>query len=127
MTKPSKEKPKSKKADKPPVPIQPRLVLPPNLDAVYANMVRISHTPSEMVMDFSRILPGDTHARVMSRILMSPLSTKLLQRALTENLAKYETVYGEIKIPVKNTLAGQLFRPPQANDEGEDEGEDGKT
>jgi hypothetical protein len=120
MTEPSDEKPKSKKADKPPAPIQPRLVLPPDLDAVYANMVRISHTPSEMVMDFSRILPGDTQAQVMSRILMSPLSTKLLQRALTENLAKYEAVYGEINIPVKNTLASQLFRPPQANDEDED-------
>jgi hypothetical protein len=42
---------------------------------------------------------------------MSPLGAKLLQRALAENLARYETAFGEIKIPGENTLADFLFRP----------------
>jgi hypothetical protein len=45
---------------------------------------------------------------------MSPLGAKLLQRALAENLSKYEAAYGEIKIPGENSLADFLFRPPTA-------------
>ena len=43
---------------------------------------------------------------------MSPLAVKLLHRALTENLARYETAFGEIKLPGEATLADFLFRPP---------------
>jgi hypothetical protein len=46
---------------------------------------------------------------------MTPLSAKLLQRALAENLARYEAAFGEIKVP-GNTLADTLFRnlhPPE--------------
>jgi hypothetical protein len=43
---------------------------------------------------------------------MSPLGAKLLQRALAENLSRYETAFGEIKIPGENSLADSLFHPP---------------
>jgi hypothetical protein len=43
---------------------------------------------------------------------MSPLGAKLLQRALAENLSRYEAAFGEIKIPGENSLADFLFRPP---------------
>ena len=96
-------------------PKQPKLVLPPDLEAVYVNLVRIAHTPSEMVFDFARLLPGDTGVSVLARILMSPLSAKLFLRALTENLAKYEATYGEINIPSKPSgLADFLFRSSQS-------------
>ncbi|MDH5505613.1 MAG: DUF3467 domain-containing protein [Anaerolineae bacterium] len=104
---------KSQKTNPPP---QPRLVIPPDLKAVYSNLVRIAHTPSELVYDFSRLLPGDQEASVLARVMMSPLSAKLFHRALSENLAKYESVYGEIAIPHMQTLADYLFRPPQAPD-----------
>jgi hypothetical protein len=42
---------------------------------------------------------------------MSPLSAKLLLRALTENLARYETAFGEISVPGNSSLAENLFRP----------------
>jgi len=42
---------------------------------------------------------------------MSPLSAKLLLRALTENLARYEANLGEITVP--SNLAENLFRPFQ--------------
>lgn len=44
---------------------------------------------------------------------MTPLSAKLLVRALTENLARYETAFGEINLPTNITLADNLFRPFQ--------------
>ncbi|MDH5605649.1 MAG: DUF3467 domain-containing protein [Anaerolineae bacterium] len=93
-------------------PTPPQLRIPADLDPTYANLVRIAHTPTEFVFDFACILPGDRQPSVVSRILMSPLSTKLLLRALNENLSRYESVFGEIKVPEKPTLADHLFKAP---------------
>jgi len=92
----------------------PQMDIPEDLEPMYVNVVRITHSPSEMVFDFARILPGMTPSKVVSRLLMSPLSAKLFYRALGENLAKYEASFGEIKIPGdSSSLAEHLFRPPQ--------------
>jgi hypothetical protein len=92
-----------------------------DLETNYSNMVRIAHTPSEIMFDFARLLPGDPHASVVSRVLMSPLSAKLMLQALNENLTKFEAAYGEIKIPTKQSLADFLFNPPKQEDEPESE------
>jgi len=92
------------------------LDLPPDLPVEYANLVRIAHSPFEMVFDFAQMLPGAPNARISSRIIMSPLSAKLLQRALGESLAKFEATFGEIAIPGDTHLAEQLFRPPSPPD-----------
>lgn len=97
---------------RPPTPAPPPLDTPEDLQAVYANLVRIAHSPAEMVLDFAHLLPGITPARVCARVIMSPLGVKLLHRALTENLARYEAAYGEIKIQGESSLADTLFRPP---------------
>jgi len=89
----------------------PQLELPQNLEPTYANLARISHSPADFVIDFAQILPGESKASVCARVFMSPLSAKLLLRALTENIARYEAALGEI--PVPNTLAENLFRPFQ--------------
>jgi len=34
-------------------------------------------------------------------------------KALTDNLARYEAAYGEIRIPTNSSLADNLFRPFQ--------------
>ena len=91
----------------------PPLEIPPDLEAIYVNLVRITHSPSEMVIDFARMLPGMPSTEVKSRILMSPLSAKLFFRALGENLSKFEANFGEIKIPGTTTLAEHLFRAPK--------------
>jgi hypothetical protein len=94
--------------------------VPKDQEPTYANLVRIAHTASEFIMDYARFFPGDHHAKVVSRVVISPLSAKLLLRALTENLAKYEAQFGEVKVPQKQSLADFLFKPPD-NDENPEE------
>ncbi len=98
--------------NRPNPPQAPPLEIPEGLDTTYVNLVRIAHSPSELVFDFAHLLPGNVPARVRARIVMSPLGAKLLYRALAENLARYEAAFGEIKIPGESTLADHLFRPP---------------
>ena len=94
----------------------PKINIPEGTEPAYANMARISHSPADIVIDFAQILPGETTANIRSRIVMTPLSAKLLMRALTENLARYETAFGEIRVPGNSSLAENLFRthhPPE--------------
>ena len=98
---------------RPPAPPFPPLDVPPDFPIEYVNLVRIAHSPSEIVFDFAQLLPGSMPPKMQSRIVMSPLGAKLFHRALTENLGKFETAYGEINIPSGTSLADQLFRPPQ--------------
>jgi len=97
----------------PPKPAGPTLELPADLELVYANLARIAHSPSDIVIDFAHLLPGEPRAKIRSRVVMTPLSAKLLVRALTENIARYESAFGEIHIPTNSTLADNLFRPFQ--------------
>ncbi len=100
-------------------PRQPTLHVPPNLEPVYANLVRIAHGPSEIVMEFAHIFPGNPTARVKARVVMSPLSAKLFHRALSDNLSKYETAYGEIQVPMDKQLQeySKLFKPTDPSEE----------
>ncbi|MBM3152551.1 MAG: DUF3467 domain-containing protein [Chloroflexi bacterium] len=92
-------------------PASPALEIKPEQPVIYANLVRISHSPADIVLDFAHLLPGETRASVGARILMSPLSAKLLYKALGENLARYEAAFGEINLPGNSSLAEHLFRP----------------
>jgi hypothetical protein len=67
-------------------------------EGIYSNLAIISHSNAEFVIDFTRILPGVPKAKVFSRIIMSPLHTKLFLNALAENLRKYENQFGEVKL-----------------------------
>ena len=96
----------------PPPPSGPTLEIPDGLETVYSNLARISHSPADLVIDFGQILPGETHAKVRARVMMSPLAAKLLVRALAENLARFEAAFGQINVPGNPTLADHLFRPP---------------
>jgi hypothetical protein len=97
----------------PPKPTGPILEIPADLEIVYANLARISHSPADIVIDFAHLLPGEVKARIRSRVVMTPLSAKLFVRALTENIARYEAAFGEINLPASTTLADNLFRPFQ--------------
>jgi len=66
-------------------------------EGIYSNLVLISHSPAEFVMDFTRLLPGKPKAKVYSRIIMAPQHAKSLLGALEDNVKKYEAQFGEIK------------------------------
>jgi len=99
----------------------PKLENPQQLSTVYTNLARIAHSPADIVIDFAHLLPGEKSATVNARVLMTPLSAKLLLRALSDNISRYEAAFGEIKMPVNSSLAENLFRPHQPPPEDKDE------
>lgn len=66
---------------------------------IYSNLAVISHTPTEMILDFAQILPGTQSAFVRSRVLMCPLHAKRLLMALNDNIQKFESQFGTITDP----------------------------
>ena len=66
-------------------------------DGIYSNLAIISHSQSEFVLDFIKVMPGMPKAKVKSRVLMTPEHAKKLMRALSDNISKYESVHGTIK------------------------------
>ena len=100
---------------------QPTIENPNEVEAVYANLVRIAHSPSELILDFAHLIPGSNSAQIRTRVIMSPLGAKLLQRALSENLKRFETNFGEIKVPGESSLADHLFRPMSPPDSNSDD------
>jgi hypothetical protein len=73
--------------------------LPKDLEAIYSNFALITHSPSEIVVDFAKLLPNVPRAKVYARIIMTPMNAKLLHQALGQNLEKFEDKFGEIKTP----------------------------
>ena len=65
----------------------------------YANLTVITHSTSEFILDFVRVMPGLEKAPVKSRIILTPEHAKRLLLALQENLAKYEQQHGTILDP----------------------------
>lgn len=56
----------------------------------YANLAIISHSSSEFILDFIRIVPGAPKAKVKSRIILTPDNAKRLFHALEDNISKFE-------------------------------------
>lgn len=107
------------KAKRPPVKGAMPVRVPQDLDPTYSNLALITHSRSEIVMDFAQIMPQMRQAAVKERIIMSPVNAKLFLKALQGNLERYEGHFGEIALPEKPSLADQLFRsnpdaPPAA-------------
>ncbi len=66
-------------------------------DGIYSNLAIITHSTSEFVIDFVKVMPGVPKAKVKARILLTPQHAKRLMGALAENIQKYEAVHGAIK------------------------------
>lgn len=73
-------------------------------EGVYSNLAIITHSNSEFVIDFIKIMPGVPKAKVKSRILLTPQHAKRLLYALKENIGKYEAVHGKIQEIEGNTI-----------------------
>lgn len=65
---------------------------------IYSNLAIITHSSSEFVLDFIRVVPGVPKAGVQSRIIIAPEHAKRLLRALEDNLMKYERIFGTIRL-----------------------------
>ncbi len=82
-------------------------------EGIYSNLAILSHSSSEFILDFIRVMPNTPKANVKSRIVLAPEHAKRLLRALDDNISKYERVYGTIRIPEEQPL------PPLPNIKGE--------
>lgn len=99
--------------------------VPADLAPIYANLAVITHSPSEILIDFAQALPGVAEARVKGRVVMTPLNAKLLLKALGEHLGRYESQHGEIQVPEGGSLAEHLFKKTDPGGEGDAESEEG--
>jgi hypothetical protein len=67
-------------------------------EGIYSNLAIITHSNSEFVVDFIRVMPGVPKAKVKSRIILTPQHAKKLLMALKDNINKFEQVNGEIEL-----------------------------
>lgn len=80
----------------------------------YSNLAIITHSTSEFVVDFVRIMPGTPKAQVKSRIVLTPEHAKRLMLALQENLNKYEGQHGTIKVNKNSPAMPPMGFTPKA-------------
>lgn len=64
----------------------------------YSNLAIITHSSSEFILDFVRMMPGVPKAQVNNRIIMNAEHAKRLYLALKDNIAKFENQFGEIEL-----------------------------
>ncbi|MGI4803557.1 MAG: DUF3467 domain-containing protein [Janthinobacterium lividum] len=67
-------------------------------EGIYSNLAIITHSDSEFVLDFVRVMPGVPKARVKSRIILTPEHAKRLLIALEDNINGFEAANGKIKL-----------------------------
>lgn len=88
-------------------PRQIQIELPEEVaEGIYTNLAVITHSTSEFVLDFARMVPGNPKAKVQGRIIMTPVNAKLLLRTLEDNIKKFEDKFGEIVTPDKTPQTG---------------------
>lgn len=67
----------------------------------YVNLAMIGHSENEFILDFIFLQPQSPKSKVRSRIITSPAHAKRLLAALQDNIAKYESRFGQIKAPAQ--------------------------
>lgn len=66
-------------------------------EGIYSNLAVITHSHSEFIVDFVKIMPGVPKAKVKARIILTPQHAKRLLNALKDNLNKFEDNFGVIE------------------------------
>ncbi len=80
-------------------------------EGVYSNLAIITHSRSEFIIDFVKMLPGVPKAKVKSRIILTPQHAKRLLKALQDNIRKFESMHGELKDTDQEQIPYNLFGP----------------
>ena len=65
---------------------------------IYSNLAIITHSSNEFILDFVQMMPGLPKPTVKSRVLMTP-----------DNLQKYESQFGEVKLRDNQTMRPMGF------------------
>ena len=81
----------------------------------YANFAIITHSSSDFIIDFARVLPGLPKAKVKSRVILAPEHAKRLLAALQENIMRYEQEFGRIEIPNQPLRTATPFGTPKGD------------
>ena len=79
----------------------------------YANFAIITHSSSDFIIDFARVLPGVAKAQVKSRVILAPEHAKRLLGALQENIMRYEKAFGPIRSPEQQSQGIAPFELPK--------------
>jgi len=67
-------------------------------EGIFSNLAIITHSNTEFVVDFIRVMPGLPKAKVKSRIILTPEHAKRLMHAMQDNIEKFEAINGKIKM-----------------------------
>ncbi len=83
-------------------------------EGTYSNLAIISHSNSEFVVDFIRLVPQVNKAKVKSRIILTPQHAKRLLFALQDNIKKFEAQFGGIVEMDSPQFPPMNFNTPKA-------------
>ncbi|HOY31779.1 MAG TPA: DUF3467 domain-containing protein [Bacteroidales bacterium] len=83
-------------------------------EGIYSNLAVITHSHSEFIVDFVKIMPGIPKAKVKSRIILTPQHAKRLLNALKDNISKFEDNFGTIDDDNPMDLSNLTFGGPTA-------------
>ena len=78
----------------------------------YVNFAVVTHSVAEFILDFIKMLPGMTKAKVKSRLIMAPSNAKSLVLILQDNIRKYEDKFGKIEVKKGKGLQHPKFKIP---------------
>jgi len=83
-------------------------------EGIYSNLAIITHSNSEFVVDFIKVMPGTPKAKVKTRIILTPQHAKRLMKALGDNVGKFEATHGTIKETEAVNIVPMNFGGPTA-------------
>ena len=67
-------------------------------EGIYSNFAIITHSQTEFIVDFVRMMHGVPKGKVKSRIVLAPQHAKRLLMALGDNMHRYEENFGNVDI-----------------------------
>lgn len=83
-------------------------------EGMYSNLAVISHSQSEFIIDFVRMVPNVPKAKVKSRIIMTPDNAKRFLGALADNIKKFEGQFGPVNGGKSTSPFPTAFNTPKA-------------
>mgnify|MGYP001590622203 CR=1 FL=1 len=67
------------------------------LKGAHANMMAVSHSKEEFILDFMNVYPMHGQGIAVGRIFITPGHMKRVLKALTDNIGQYEKQFGTIE------------------------------